>query len=86
MLTDPQLGSKQCEVSCTDGTCIVQTQLCDGSNNCEDGKDEFNCLDSGTRSLMSRQRFDVFRKRPDIFCKHSTCSTQKKLAKSDLIR
>ncbi|XP_052213293.1 low-density lipoprotein receptor-related protein 2-like [Dreissena polymorpha] len=86
LVFDPQLGSKQCEVSCTDGTCIVQTQLCDGSNNCEDGKDEFNCLDSasGNTELAENDAYLAVRpqlgsKQCEVSCTDGTCIVQTQL-------
>ncbi len=36
-------GCSRGQHECQDGSCILQTQLCDGVNDCDDGKDEQQC-------------------------------------------
>lgn len=44
---DPQVGGDcaPSEFACESGGCVPRSQLCNGRDNCDDGSDEFNCLD-----------------------------------------
>ncbi len=57
------LVCRYCDYQCSDGTCILSYQQCDGSFDCIDGKDEDNCdmckYSSGTYGSLSTH-----------FCRH----------------